>query len=36
MLRYAPPLDFAHGGTVCESVTRQLLNPAVMSAPAHQ
>jgi hypothetical protein len=28
LTRYAPELGFAHGGTVCASVTRQLLNPA--------
>jgi hypothetical protein len=34
MMRYAPELGFEHGGTVCASVTRQLLNPAVVASPA--
>jgi hypothetical protein len=28
MMRYAPELGFEHGGEVCGSVTRQLMNPA--------
>jgi hypothetical protein len=34
MMRYAPELGFEHGGTVCASVTRQLLNPAAGASPA--
>jgi hypothetical protein len=30
MMRYDGSLGFAHGGAVCESVTTQLINPAVV------
>lgn len=30
MMRYDGALGFAHGGTVCESVTSQLINPAMV------
>jgi hypothetical protein len=32
MLRYPGSLGFAHGGTVCRSVTTQLMDPAVTAA----
>jgi hypothetical protein len=30
MMRYQGSLGFAHGGAVCESVTSQLINPAMV------
>jgi hypothetical protein len=33
MMRYPGALGFAHGGAVCESVTVQLMDPAVAPAP---